>query len=282
MDSLEPKQTTTELANTHSLNVENSGVDLALNLGLSIGEDENKPRFEMMVKSMSMSPNVDMFNFLVDQLNDNINNVTLKVRGKTFRTNHRKKKLMILFTQIHNSRRTANERGTDDGIKMSFGGDNVFYYEFLDENRTAQNDVRGNASLNQYAMFGSFYGAQNLGDPNKTDHQMVSDNHFYVGYISGELKPSSMTMNVIVDLNLSLAPPVTAMNKHYVHQPPAVTKLRSKVAREQFEFNKRCANHLCNTNVTPLWRRGPLGRRTLCNACGIKYRKEENPGSKGE
>ncbi|KAJ4724136.1 GATA transcription factor [Melia azedarach] len=38
---------------------------------------------------------------------------------------------------------------------------------------------------------------------------------------------------------------------------------------------KRCTNYNCNTNDTPMWRRGPLGPKTLCNACGIKYRKEE-------
>ncbi|KAB2080440.1 hypothetical protein ES319_A05G068500v1 [Gossypium barbadense] len=39
--------------------------------------------------------------------------------------------------------------------------------------------------------------------------------------------------------------------------------------------NKRCTNYNCNTNDTPMWRKGPLGPKTLCNACGIKYRKEE-------
>ncbi|KAG8495253.1 hypothetical protein CXB51_012927 [Gossypium anomalum] len=38
--------------------------------------------------------------------------------------------------------------------------------------------------------------------------------------------------------------------------------------------NKRCTNYNCNTNDTPMWRKGPLGPKTLCNACGIKYRKE--------
>ncbi|EEF34260.1 conserved hypothetical protein [Ricinus communis] len=37
---------------------------------------------------------------------------------------------------------------------------------------------------------------------------------------------------------------------------------------------KRCTNYNCNTNDTPMWRKGPLGPKTLCNACGIKYRKE--------
>ncbi|CAA6665466.1 unnamed protein product [Spirodela intermedia] len=29
----------------------------------------------------------------------------------------------------------------------------------------------------------------------------------------------------------------------------------------------------CGTSRTPLWRRGPAGPKSLCNACGIRYRK---------
>jgi hypothetical protein len=29
----------------------------------------------------------------------------------------------------------------------------------------------------------------------------------------------------------------------------------------------------CNTRETPEWRKGPLGKNTLCNACGLKYAK---------
>ncbi|VAH97635.1 GATA transcription factor 16-like [Triticum dicoccoides] len=30
----------------------------------------------------------------------------------------------------------------------------------------------------------------------------------------------------------------------------------------------------CNTTKTPLWRGGPSGPMSLCNACGIRYRKK--------
>ncbi|KNA11097.1 hypothetical protein SOVF_138220 [Spinacia oleracea] len=39
------------------------------------------------------------------------------------------------------------------------------------------------------------------------------------------------------------------------------------------EFKKICAD--CKTTRTPLWRSGPHGPRSLCNACGIKYRKKK-------
>ncbi|OMP03460.1 hypothetical protein COLO4_10405 [Corchorus olitorius] len=45
--------------------------------------------------------------------------------------------------------------------------------------------------------------------------------------------------------------------------------------------NKRCTNYNCGTNNTPMWRKGPLGPKTLCNACGIKHRKDEEKKRKG-
>ncbi|XP_052156753.1 GATA transcription factor 15 [Oryza glaberrima] len=38
-------------------------------------------------------------------------------------------------------------------------------------------------------------------------------------------------------------------------------------------LDRRCAN--CGTASTPLWRNGPRGPKSLCNACGIRYKKEE-------
>ncbi|XP_011025401.1 PREDICTED: uncharacterized protein LOC105126280 [Populus euphratica] len=43
-----------------------------------------------------------------------------------------------------------------------------------------------------------------------------------------------------------------------------------------FDPHKRCTNFNCNTRNTPMWRNGPLGPKSLCNACGIKYKKEED------
>ncbi|XP_018490247.2 GATA transcription factor 29-like [Raphanus sativus] len=43
---------------------------------------------------------------------------------------------------------------------------------------------------------------------------------------------------------------------------------------------RKCTNMNCNAVDTPMWRRGPLGPKTLCNACGIKFRKEEERMSK--
>ncbi|XP_010432159.1 PREDICTED: GATA transcription factor 19 isoform X2 [Camelina sativa] len=42
-------------------------------------------------------------------------------------------------------------------------------------------------------------------------------------------------------------------------------------------LSRRCAN--CDTTSTPLWRNGPRGPKSLCNACGIRFKKEERRAS---
>ncbi|XP_020228280.1 GATA transcription factor 16 [Cajanus cajan] len=39
------------------------------------------------------------------------------------------------------------------------------------------------------------------------------------------------------------------------------------------EHKKTCAD--CGTTKTPLWRGGPAGPKSLCNACGIRSRKKK-------
>ncbi|XP_044504497.1 GATA transcription factor 29-like [Mangifera indica] len=90
--------------------------------------------------------------------------------------------------------------------------------------------------------------------------------------------------------NLMLPPPPTMNNYTLLDIPTRRATMneleRSSSSRryglqhQQYVGNynnpfKRCTNYNCNTNDTPMWRKGPLGHKTLCNACGIKYRKEE-------
>ncbi|XP_040375777.1 GATA transcription factor 16-like [Oryza brachyantha] len=44
-----------------------------------------------------------------------------------------------------------------------------------------------------------------------------------------------------------------------------------KVDPDESNGSKACAD--CHTTKTPLWRGGPGGPKSLCNACGIRYRK---------
>ncbi|XP_073065969.1 GATA transcription factor 16 [Primulina eburnea] len=40
----------------------------------------------------------------------------------------------------------------------------------------------------------------------------------------------------------------------------------------KLEIKKCCSD--CKTTKTPLWRSGPSGPKSLCNACGIRHRKK--------
>ncbi|KAL8061576.1 hypothetical protein ABFX02_02G094600 [Erythranthe guttata] len=42
---------------------------------------------------------------------------------------------------------------------------------------------------------------------------------------------------------------------------------------------KSCSD--CKTTKTPLWRSGPSGPKSLCNACGIKHRKRRPAPAEG-
>lgn len=53
-------------------------------------------------------------------------------------------------------------------------------------------------------------------------------------------------------------------------QAKSSTKPELKMASVQFLAGKICLN--CHAHKTPLWRSGPYGTKTLCNACGVRHR----------
>ncbi|PON55660.1 GATA transcription factor [Parasponia andersonii] len=98
------------------------------------------------------------------------------------------------------------------------------------------------------------------------------------------------------DPNKSAFPPEPEMKNHILLNPSATNsnnttdrtntraregtsrrnkKKRALPAPKIEQEDKRCSNQDCGTNSTPMWRKGPLGPKSLCNACGIKYRKQE-------
>ncbi|CAN6197393.1 unnamed protein product [Urochloa humidicola] len=52
-----------------------------------------------------------------------------------------------------------------------------------------------------------------------------------------------------------------------------------KVASSFNQSKSKICTH-CHTSKTSLWRSGPFGRKSLCNACGLRYRRKglEAPG----
>ncbi|KAK8625053.1 hypothetical protein V6N13_089933 [Hibiscus sabdariffa] len=60
-------------------------------------------------------------------------------------------------------------------------------------------------------------------------------------------------------------------------EPPAAKKQKKKRVAVQGSglpngnpFQRRCSH--CQVQQTPQWRTGPLGAKTLCNACGVRYK----------
>ncbi|CAH8343566.1 unnamed protein product [Eruca vesicaria subsp. sativa] len=57
------------------------------------------------------------------------------------------------------------------------------------------------------------------------------------------------------------------------------SKLTSADHSRSSKEKKSCA--ICGTSKTPLWRSGPAGPKSLCNACGIKNRKKRRTVIRG-
>ncbi|CAM8924359.1 unnamed protein product [Rhodiola kirilowii] len=51
--------------------------------------------------------------------------------------------------------------------------------------------------------------------------------------------------------------------------------MRRCTSENDSQIKKTCID--CGTSKTPLWRSGPAGPKSLCNACGIKSRKKRRP-----
>lgn len=62
-------------------------------------------------------------------------------------------------------------------------------------------------------------------------------------------------------------------NKKLVEELTSLLAAKKKRKRRRGvdQLEKDCAN--CHTRVTPEWRRGPSGKRDLCNSCGLRYAK---------
>ncbi|KAL2966574.1 hypothetical protein AAZX31_16G125100 [Glycine max] len=163
---------------------------------------------------------------------------------------------------------------------------------------SSQGHVMGTCTCGMYHSETSAYGSMLFSVPNNSEYDM---------YSSFTPSPSS------VDCTLSLGTPSTRLtqdddhdndNKRHPHQRRSGvanfcwdllhskhnnnnTQSQSKSSSRGSSSNnnnnndpllaRRCAN--CDTTSTPLWRNGPRGPKSLCNACGIRFKKEERRAS---
>ncbi|PPD82370.1 hypothetical protein GOBAR_DD20686 [Gossypium barbadense] len=81
---------------------------------------------------------------------------------------------------------------------------------------------------------------------------------------SAKWMPSKMRMMSSDHTNLSNSPTPKSEDHQEQKQPSSSPDNNNSTIRV-------CAD--CNTTKTPLWRSGPRGPKSLCNACGIRQRK---------
>lgn len=53
-------------------------------------------------------------------------------------------------------------------------------------------------------------------------------------------------------------------------EPTAKKQKKKAEAQIGAQFQRRCSH--CQVQKTPQWRTGPLGPKTLCNACGVRFK----------
>ncbi|KAJ7978522.1 GATA transcription factor [Quillaja saponaria] len=69
---------------------------------------------------------------------------------------------------------------------------------------------------------------------------------------------------------------ITLQNMEFLQSvtKPPVKKQKKKSSEARTsggsQFQRRCSH--CGVQKTPQWRAGPLGTKTLCNACGVRYK----------
>jgi hypothetical protein len=69
--------------------------------------------------------------------------------------------------------------------------------------------------------------------------------------------------------------PNDLVRKAEAHREAVQSALAAADASPAPEAGVTCAN--CRTQKTPLWRNGPLGPKTLCNACGVRFKLGKLP-----
>jgi hypothetical protein len=69
--------------------------------------------------------------------------------------------------------------------------------------------------------------------------------------------------------------PNDLVRKAEAHREAVQSALAAAAASPAPEAGVTCAN--CRTQKTPLWRNGPLGPKTLCNACGVRFKLGKLP-----
>ncbi|XP_009588688.2 GATA transcription factor 5-like [Nicotiana tomentosiformis] len=79
---------------------------------------------------------------------------------------------------------------------------------------------------------------------------------------------SSSSSSTTTTMSFSLSPCIVHTAESIVRKP-AANKRRKKAAGGGVQ-PRRCSH--CGVQKTPQWRAGPMGAKTLCNACGVRFK----------
>eukprot|EP01114_Cavostelium_apophysatum_P022051 TRINITY_DN7852_c0_g1_i2.p1 TRINITY_DN7852_c0_g1~~TRINITY_DN7852_c0_g1_i2.p1 ORF type:complete len:657 (+),score=136.79 TRINITY_DN7852_c0_g1_i2:117-1973(+) len=121
----------------------------------------------------------------------------------------------------------------------------------------------------------------NVKDANELDDELYvdSDSSKDEDYTESKFKPNSFQRAISPrSSEKQLYPSESATFSN----PPAQITTQSRNRRSQSRKKQRICE-FCSATETPMWRRGPQGKGTLCNACGVKWslksRKRQKKGN---
>lgn len=79
--------------------------------------------------------------------------------------------------------------------------------------------------------------------------------------------PSSEKLDLCEEKLVDVAVELSLASEHYIES-------KSEKKKKNVSKPRKCSH--CQAEKTPLWRQGPLGKGTLCNACGVRWLKTGN------
>ncbi|KAI7880788.1 uncharacterized protein EV154DRAFT_568422 [Mucor mucedo] len=95
-----------------------------------------------------------------------------------------------------------------------------------------------------------------------------------ISELDGMIDNTGKMMRVLDDAKQTWFIPSVTQHRPVVSNPESTSKRslkRQRTSSNALPSKNQC--HSCKSTETPEWRKGPLGPRTLCNACGLIWTK---------
>lgn len=94
------------------------------------------------------------------------------------------------------------------------------------------------------------------------------------GFVSGADRQQFVSNKTCRSMSLDTGRVTPSSDDHGHYRPASWSEAVDMVRRKGVKARKSCSE--CGTMQTCQWRRGPNGTVSLCNACGIRYRRARN------